>query len=63
MERIDEILTKLREFAERNVEGTRIEIKMQDVIRIVDYIDKLEDAEMYLKMILSNNSTQVNINN
>ena len=63
MERIDEILTKLREFAERNIEDTRIEIKMQDVIRIVDYIDKLEDAEMYLKMILSNKSTQVNINN
>ena len=60
MERIDEILIKLREFAEHSAEDTRIEIKKIDIIRLIDYIDKLEDIEMYFKLIL-NTKTQINI--
>lgn len=54
MERIDEILTKLREFAERNIKDTKIQIEINDVIRIIDYIDKLEDIQMYFQLMLKN---------
>lgn len=62
MEKIDEILVRLRDFAEDNAEDTMINIKKIDVIRLIDYIDKLEDKELLLNVLISKN-VEININN
>lgn len=61
MERIDEILIRLKEFAEHSESDTIISIRKNDVIRLVNYIDKLEDKEMLLN-ILINKNIEININ-
>ena len=55
MEKIDDILLKLREFAENDHENTIISLKKINAIRLIDYIDKLEDEEILLKALIAKN--------
>ncbi len=59
--RIDEILQEIYVFAHSKDEGTYLQLKKEDVIKLSYYIDSLEDKEKILYMFLGGRNEKESI--
>lgn len=62
MDETERIINEIRNYTEMEKDNVMVQLKKTSAIRLIDYIDKIEDENILLMSMLNRN-IEVNINN